>query len=116
MSSKRAVVGALVCWGALTLPAFCQEVLPAQADSLRQEIAKLRQLVAELVERIDSLERQVAEQRPNVHFRTPAKWQPGASDGEPQTEHHEIFGGTHEGMMIDAIQHRMRWQRRMHNR
>ncbi len=110
MSRKRTLVGALVCWSVLTLPAFCQEAPPAEGDSLRQEIAKLRQLVGELVERIDSLERQVAQQRPDVHFLLSAQWQLGEADGEPPTEPRLMFSGVEAGMMIDAIEHRMRWQ------
>ena len=112
MSRKKTVVGALVCCGALALPAFCQNEVPGPTDSLQQEVVELRQLVTKLAGRIDSLERQVAEQRPDLHLRTLAQWQPSAADRGPRTEPCEFFDGTHKGMMIDAIEHRMRWPRR----
>ena len=108
MCRKKAVVWALVCCGALTLPAFCQDEAPAPADPLREEIVELKQLVAKLVGRIDSLESQVAEQRPDLHLRTLAQWQPGASDNGPRTEPCEIDENIDKGMMIDAIERRTR--------
>jgi hypothetical protein len=102
MTGIRSIAGALVCWGVLALPSLGQETLSDPPDSTRQEISQLRTLVAELIKRIDSLEKQVARLKPEIDLKTAVR--PGRDPAEVNdgAKPVVIFNGLYKGMMFDA--------------
>ena len=125
MSLKHFVIAALFCCGS-AYPILAENCLPGERDSVREELAELKQQVVRLLARIDALEKQTAQAGDEVAFRhvgatlseeiaddSPmesklrlARWR------RPMSEEVIVRGGVEEGMMVDALEHAARWGRR----
>lgn len=61
MNGKVSVVAVLACWCVLPPLGCAAEKQPTEIESLRREIAELRQLAAQLIQRLEALEQRVFE-------------------------------------------------------
>ena len=116
MKSKLLAL-AVVAYGCWSLCAvIAQEPLVFQDEAVNPEVAELRQQVAELQSRVEQLEaeRDVADSRTRFVFDAPFS---GKSTDQTENDQHVTMvggGDQGEGMMIDAIEHKIRWDRHMH--
>ena len=111
------------------MPAFSQERLPTQVDSLQRQLAESRELVAKLLRRVDFLEKRLVQLEPDVRFQR-AAWSQDAQNAAKSRSRHvlpvglemcspafqkptkpkDIRDGIEEGMKIDELQRRGQWQ------
>ena len=119
MNGKKPLIAALAVSCVLALPAYGEDppsqqefsrVLPR--DLQRQELADLREVVAQLLQRIERLERRLAQTEPRIRLEAAENFDTDRPQNEQPRRPTTYFSGVHEGMMIDAIEHGRRWRRR----
>jgi len=120
MNTRKLMIVALVGCCLSVLPIYGEE-RPQQQDFRRlsppqslqqQELSELKTLVAELRQRIESLETQLAQSESPIRFRSVEIFKPEtdrAQDKHPEST--VVIGGFEKGMMIDAIEHAQRFSR-----
>ena len=125
----------LIAWGCLGLAAMAQNLPPTETDHLRSEVTELRQMVAQLMQRIQTLEAQAAQDHaePRIRLTSFAEQVPelaeaaprlllgygggggqGGGGGEEEAAPVKVRvprSGVEEGMQRDAFEHRQRWEK-----
>lgn len=117
----------LIAWGCLGLAAMAQNLPPTETDHLRSEVTELRQMVAQLMQRIQTLEAQAAQDHaePRIRLTSFAEQVPELAEAAPRLllgygqDEEEAApvkvrvprSGVEEGMQRDAFEHRQRWEK-----
>ena len=109
MRTKYVVIAVVACCASSIYFAVAEDG-PLGESTANQRIKELNQQVAQLVARVERLERQIVEVRPGIRFASDRPRGIDSNDDKKSVRQNglRIPSSVDEGMMIDALQHHRR--------